>query len=252
MLCHLFFNSLLNFRSKIVAPEFPNENPSGVIITQLQSKVAFLCGELDAKIADIQLLQDSMQKKDNVLQDRTVMCDSLRSQIQLMESSERHLQLQLEELSQQEKRRRVDLEDNIEDLKRICEDQSREIFVLKSSSEPAKESDNTSSDENVNLSAEVLALSDELRRKSDLLESQKSKYQSLKGSLHDKEDKLLQCEQDRKHLKAQLDDAARECDRKCALLNDDLLSVHSELKVAQEVSKVMKKQLETAENVRRK
>ena len=185
------------------------------------------------------------------------MCDSLRSRLQQLENSERHLQLQLEELSQQEQRRRIDLEDNIDDLKRVCEDQNREILMLKSFATHSEESDSKSDnpplvETSVTLSKEYLALSEELRCKSDQLESQKSKYDSLKIGLRDKEDRLLQCEQDRKQLKAQLEDAVRNCDHKCALLKDELMSVHSELKITQEMSKNTKLQLEAVEEVRKR
>eukprot|EP00597_Dinobryon_sp_UTEXLB2267_P010045 CAMPEP_0170098556 /NCGR_PEP_ID=MMETSP0020_2-20130122/495_1 /TAXON_ID=98059 /ORGANISM="Dinobryon sp., Strain UTEXLB2267" /LENGTH=829 /DNA_ID=CAMNT_0010321007 /DNA_START=18 /DNA_END=2507 /DNA_ORIENTATION=- len=232
------------------------ETTSNDDIYHLQLKVASLGDELDAKIADIQLLRESMEKKDSILQDRSMVCDSLRAQLQQVENSERQLQLQLEELYQQEQRRRVDLEDNIEDLKRVCEDQSREILALKSFSTNTEEtngnSDGPPMTEAVTLSKEYLAQSEELRRKSDLLESQKTKYDSLKSNLRDKEDKLLQSEQDRKQLKSQLEDAARECERKCSLLNAELISVHSELKIAQEMSKNMKNQLETSEEARKR
>ena len=90
-------------------------------------QLALLQSELDTKISDILLLKSDLETKDRILQDQVSICESLRNQLQNAEKSERQIQNQLELLSQQEHRKRIDLEDKIEELNITCENQKMEL-----------------------------------------------------------------------------------------------------------------------------
>ena len=96
-------------------------------------QLALLQSELDSKTSDIMNLKSVLETRDITLQDQVAICESLRSQLQNSEKSERQLQNHLELLSQQEHRKRIDLEDRIEELVLTCENQKKEILTLSSS-----------------------------------------------------------------------------------------------------------------------
>ncbi len=96
-------------------------------------QLALLQSELDSKTSDIVNLKSVLETRDITLQDQVAICESLRSQLQNSEKSERQLQNHLELLSQQEHRKRIDLEDRIEELVLTCENQKKEILTLSSS-----------------------------------------------------------------------------------------------------------------------
>ena len=101
-------------------------------------QLALLQSELDTKISDILLLKSDLETKDSILQDQVSICESLRNQLQNAEKSERQIQNQLELLSQQEHRKRIDLEDKIEELNLTCENQKMELSKFTSAAQACK------------------------------------------------------------------------------------------------------------------
>lgn len=106
--------------------------------SRITQQLALLQSELDTKISDIVYLKSDLETKDRVLQDQVSICEDLRNQLQNAEKSERQIQSQLELLSQQEHRKRVDLEDRIEELVSTCEIQKMELSKLNSAAQSCK------------------------------------------------------------------------------------------------------------------
>lgn len=216
----------------------------------LQMSVVFLKSQLEEKTSDLNLLKDAMQRKDQALQDQISTCDTLRYQLQQSQRTENELRQQLEELSQRDQRQKSDFEERLYDLAKMCEDQTREISILKAHTASTDGKAVPSTDQshaNGDISIERLtALSEELQSKNEQLESSKQRYQTIKSNLRDVEDRLLQCEQSKKLLQIQMESEQQSFNEKLERIDKALLDSQAHLKDSQTNERLVKEQLAAA------
>ena len=211
----------------------------------LQNQLAQIKIELQSKIEENEALRNAIDKKDRALQEKILSNDSLRFQLQKVERSEKELQIRLEDLSREEKRKIAESEEKIDDLIVTCESQKREIAALSSQRNLTNPNDHASDSQT--LMEKVSNLSAEIETRNSEIKTLKSRSKAVKDALRDAEDRNVKLEQTIKALQSQLEAESNSFREKQSHFESEILSKERQLKIAQETERSLKEQKAIAE-----